>query len=223
MQEKEPIRVKVVRVGYYSVLYDISLCSEFDEIKFKYFIERIQSGEQIFMRDIKKWCESGELTSPKYQRLGELDKKVSDMDAELSSHVDAKTGMPEKTVQMYFTIYYADEDQMQKMQGKITIGEGYGGIVGQLKMQNEMKLTDESWLSYQQSKGEESFQAYMADLTDMREHVLPYLQSFCSLEERAPDSNEPVLAGNEKSMVKKAIEKPEKVGKDSVQKGVELT
>ena len=34
---------------------------------------------------------------------------------------------------------------------------------------------------------EESFQAYMADLTDMQEHVLPYLQSFCSLEEKAPE------------------------------------
>ncbi|MCI6431655.1 MAG: hypothetical protein MSA72_12455 [Lachnospiraceae bacterium] len=50
-----------------------------------------------------------------------------------------------------------------------------------------MKLYDESWLNYQKAKGEESLQAYMADLTDMQEHVLPYLQSFCSLEERAPE------------------------------------
>lgn len=49
-----------------------------------------------------------------------------------------------------------------------------------------MKLTDESWLSYQKAKGEDSFKAYMADLTDMQEHVLPCLQSFCSLEEKAP-------------------------------------
>jgi hypothetical protein len=27
----------------------------------------------------------------------------------------------------------------------------------------------------------------MADLTDMQEHVLPFLQSFCSLEEREPE------------------------------------
>lgn len=46
---------------------------------------------------------------------------------------------------------------------------------------------DESWLSYQKSKGEETFQAYMAELTDMQEHVLPYLQSFCSLEEKGPE------------------------------------
>ena len=49
-------------------------------------------------------------------------------------------------------------------------------------MQNEMKLTDESWISYQQGKGNEEYQKYMEDLTDMQNHVLPYLQSFCSLE-----------------------------------------
>lgn len=38
-------------------------------------------------------------------------------------------------------------------QGKIDIGSGNGGSISQLKMQNEMKLTDESWISYQQGKG----------------------------------------------------------------------
>ena len=47
-----------------------------------------------------------------------------------------------------------------------------------------MKLTDESWISYQQGKGNEEFQKYMENLTDMQNHVLPYLQSFCSLEEK---------------------------------------
>ena len=47
-----------------------------------------------------------------------------------------------------------------------------------------MKLHDESWLNYQKGKGKEAFQAYMMDLTDIQEHVLPYLQTFCSLEER---------------------------------------
>ena len=47
-----------------------------------------------------------------------------------------------------------------------------------------MKLTDESWISYQQGKGNEEYQKYMEDLTDVQNHVLPYLQSFCSLEEK---------------------------------------
>ena len=35
------------------------------------------------------------------------------------------------------------------------------------------------------NKGNEEFQKCMEDLTDMQNHVLPYLQSFCSLEEKS--------------------------------------
>ena len=76
------------------------------------------------------------------------------------------------------------DKMLHHFQGKIEIGTGNGGIISQLKMQNEMKLTDESWISYQQGKGNEEYQKYMEDLTDMQNHVLPYLQSFCSLEEK---------------------------------------
>ena len=151
---------------------------------------------------------------------------------------------------MYFTIYYPDRDQMQELKGKINIGDGNGGIVSQLKKQNEMKLHDESWLNYQKGKGEESFQAYMADLTNMQEYVLPYLQSFCSLEERVPErSVEPTTVSksemesgkvmmseqNERTKTveigKKSIHERLKInkeiiakqqGKDSKEKGVEL-
>ena len=68
--------------------------------------------------------------------------------------------------------------------GKIDIGTGNGGLLSQLKLQNEMRLTDESWINYQRGKGNEEFQKYMEDLTDMQNHVLPYLQSFCNLEEQ---------------------------------------
>ena len=133
------------------------------------------------------FCEDKEMDISGYQKLGSLDEITAKMDEELASQADPKTGMPEKTVQMYFTIYYPDREQMQELKGKINIGDGNGGIVSQLKNQNEMKLHDESWLNYQKGKGEEAFQAYMADITDMKEHVLPYLQSFCSLEEKAPE------------------------------------
>ena len=135
------------------------------------------------------FCEDKEMDISGYQKLGSLDEITAKMDAELVSKADPKTGIPEKTVQMYFTIYYPDHNQMQELKGKINIGDGNGGIVSQLKSQNEMKLHDESWMNYQKAKGEESFQAYMADLTDMQEHVLPYLQSFCSMEERAPEAS----------------------------------
>jgi len=196
------------------------------------------------------FCEDKEMNISGFQKLGSLDESTAKMDEELSSKADPKTGMPEKTVQMYFTIYYPDHNQMQELKGKINIGDGNGGIVSQLKNQNEMKLHDESWLNYQKGKGEESFQAYMADLTDMQEHVLPYLQSFCSLEEKAPErSVEPTTASksemdagktiaavkNEKSKTvqteRKSIHERLKInkeiivkqkGKDSKEKGVEL-
>lgn len=131
------------------------------------------------------FCEDKEMNISGYQKLGNLDEMIAKMDKELASQADLKTGMPEKTVQMYFTIYYPDRNQMQELKGKINIGDGNGGIVNRLKQQNEIKLQDESWLNYQKAKGEEAFQKYMMELTDMQEHVLPYLQSFCSLEEKA--------------------------------------
>lgn len=154
------------------------------------------------------FCEDKEMDISGYQKLGNLDEITAKMDEELTSQADLKTGMPEKTVQMYFTIYYPDRDQMQELKGKINIGDGNGGIVSQLKNQNEMKLHDESWLNYQKGKGEESFQAYMADLTDMQEHVLPYLQSFCSLEEKAPERVEGSIqlsVDGEKKLAERAV------------------
>lgn len=154
------------------------------------------------------FCEDKEMDISGYQELENLDETTAKMDAELASQADPKTGMSEKTVQMYFTIYYPDRDQMQELKGKINIGDGNGGIVSQLKNQNEMKLHDESWLNYQKGKGEESFQAYMADLTDMQEHVLPYLQSFCSLEEKAPERVEGAVqlsVDGEKKLAERAV------------------
>lgn len=183
------------------------------------------------------FCEDKEMDISGYQKLGSVDEITAKMDTELASQADPKTGMPEKTVQMYFTIYYPDRDQMQELKGKINIGDGNGGIVSQLKNQNEMKLHDESWLNYQKGKGEESFQAYMADLTGMQEHVLPYLQSFCCLEEKAPEKSvEPttmsksemeagkiITSGkNEKSKtvepVKKSIHERLKINKEIIAK-----
>ena len=75
------------------------------------------------------FCEDKELDISGYQKLGSLNKITAKMDAELASQADPKTGMPEKTVQMYFTIYYSNRDQMQELKGKINIGDGNGGIV----------------------------------------------------------------------------------------------
>ena len=43
-----------------------------------------------------------------------------------------------------------------------------------------LRLSDEEWTVFVTAFD----QKYMEDLTDMQNHVLPYLQSFCSLEEK---------------------------------------
>ncbi len=124
--------------------------------------------------------------NPRCQKLSDLDSQTTEQDKAWYADRNPKTNEPRTTAQMFFTVYYAEKgDQMlHHFKGKIDIGTGNGGILSQLKMQNEMKLTDESRISYQQGKSNEEHQKYIEDLTDMQNHVLPYLQSFCSLEEK---------------------------------------
>ena len=99
---------------------------------------------------------------------------------------DIETNEPAKIAKIYVTVYYAEkgEQKLHHFKKSMDIGNGHGGIVSQLKYDNEMKLTDEYWINYQKGKGSEEFQKYMEDLTDMHNHVLPYQQSFCNLEEK---------------------------------------
>jgi len=92
-----------------------------------------------------------------------------------------------------------------------------------------MKLTDESWISYQQGKGNEEFQKYMEDLTDMQNHVLPYLQSGrkrCEGETRTAGGREKMRA--EKLCQELALKQKqqlrmkEKQGKDKPERGADL-
>lgn len=139
------------------------------------------------------YCDDKEYQMPGYQTLSEIEQQIAVIEKNLSARVDKKDGITEQTVHMYLTIYYPDQDHMKQLKEKITLGEGRGGIVQQLKAKNELRLHDESWLNYQRGKGEESFQSYVKDLTDMQEHVIPYLQSFCNLEERAPEKVEATI------------------------------
>ena len=90
-----------------------------------------------------------------------------------------------------------------------------------------MKLTYESWISYQQRKGNEEFQKYMEDLTDMQNHVLPYLQSFCSLEEKGEKERREQQVAEKlcQELALKQIQQlrmKEKQGKDKSERGADL-
>ena len=132
------------------------------------------------------YCEESDIMNPRCQKLSELDAKTAEMDKEWYAKRDPKTEEPTKIAKIYVTVYYAEkgEQMLHHFKKSMDIGNGHGGIVSQLKYDNEMKLTDEYWINYQKGKGSEEFQKYMEDLTDMQNHVLPYLQSFCNLEEK---------------------------------------
>lgn len=176
--------------SYISYLKDI-VDEECDQsVRAGVLIERLKTYEAELPKDMEpmvyvNYCEKSEFMKPRCQKLSDLDSKTVAQDKAWYADRNPKTGEPTMTAKLFFTVYYAEKDEqiLQSFKGKIDIGSGNGGIISQLKMQNEMKLTDESWISYQKSKGNEEFQKYMEDLTDMQNHVLPYLQSFCSLEE----------------------------------------
>lgn len=176
--------------SYISYLKDI-VDEECDQsVRAGVLMERLKAYEPELPKDMEpmvyvNYCEEGYLMKPRCQKLSDLDSKTVAKDKAWYADRDPQTGEPTMTAKLFFTVYYAEKDDqvLQSFKGEIDIGTGNGGIISQLKMQNEMKLTDESWISYQKGKGNEEFQKYMEDLTDMQNHVLPYLQSFCSLEE----------------------------------------
>ena len=192
-------------------------------------IERLKSYEPELSKDMEpmvyvNYCEKSEFMNPRCQKLSDLDSKTAEQDKAWYAERNPRNNEPTTTAQMYVTVYYAEKgDQMLRhFKGKIDIGTGNGGILSQLKLQNEMRLTDESWINYQKGKGNEEFQKYMEDLTDMQNHVLPYLQSFCSLEEKGvqerreqqvtdkKESRSTAAIGAEKQVNDKDVEKAER-------------
>ena len=177
--------------SYISYLKDIVEEECEQSVRAGVLIERLKTYEPELQKEPEpmayvNYCENRELMNPRCQKLADLDAFVARQDKEWYADRNPKTNEPTMTAQMFFTVYYAEKGDkfLHHFKGKIDIGTGNGGIVSQLKLQNEMRLTDESWIGYQKGKGNEEFQKYMEDLTDMQNHILPYLQSFCSLEEK---------------------------------------
>ena len=177
--------------SYISYLKDI-VDEECDlSVRAGVLMERLKAYEPELPKDMEpmvyvNYCEESDLMNPRCQKLSELDAKTAEMDKEWYAKRDPKTEEPTKIAKIYVTVYYAEkgEQMLHHFKKSMDIGNGHGGIVSQLKYDNEMKLTDEYWINYQKGKGSEEFQKYMEDLTDMQNHVLPYLQSFCNLEEK---------------------------------------
>ena len=177
--------------SYISYLKDIVEEECEQSVRAGVLIERLKFYEPDISEETEpmvyvNYCEECELIELRCQKFSDLDALVAKQDKEWYADRNPRTNEPTMTAQMFFTVYYAEKDDkmLRQFKSKIDIGTGNGGILSQLKLQNEMKLTDESWLSFMKNKGNEEFQKYLEELTDMQDHVLPYLQSFCSLEEK---------------------------------------
>ena len=80
---------------------------------------------------------------------------------------DIETNEPAKIAKIYVTVYYAEkgEQKLHHFKKSMDIGNGHGGIVSQLKYNNEMKLTDElgqvpkrmQWLRMQEKQIENRY------------------------------------------------------------------
>lgn len=86
------------------------------------------------------------------------------------------------------SVLYAEGNQLKSISETIFIGDGSGGILSHLQAEVANHLGSDSWRDYMQQSDPEHFGEYMQVLRDTQEHVLPYLQQFCSLEERAPEA-----------------------------------
>lgn len=182
--------------------------------------------------------------------LAEADERLRAADERQADFNDSHQGEARVMIVSY-EIIYAEEDQMKSVAGTAFIGDGRGGLLGNLQQEVEEHLHNQAWLDYKKGQGADNFQSYIAELRDTQEHALPYLQQFISLEERgstsiAEESTKTAHSGKESKAVtqtktvkgkpvdkasKKSIharlqekkkEIAKKPGKDSPQKGVEL-
>lgn len=133
------------------------------------------------------FTESQELQGKQYYSLKELDQKVTDLDHKTAHIRDPQTGEPKKTYFVQYVIYYEDQGKAQKLPGRMCIGDGYGGLIQSMQKQIQRQLQDEGWMRLHQERGSEMYQSYVADMTNLQEHILPHLQAYCSLEERQPE------------------------------------
>ena len=177
------------------------------------------------------------------ERFRAADERQADFNADHSGEA--------RVLIVLYEIIYAEEDQMKKVAGTAFIGDGRGGILGNLQQEVEEHLHNQAWLDYKKDQGADNFQSYIAELRDTQEHALPYLQQFISLEERgstsiaeeskktAPSGKEskavtqtktvkgkPVDEASKKSIHARLQEKKKEIAKkpekDNLQRGVEL-
>lgn len=135
-----------------------------------------------------RYSENHVFRAGSYYKLSEAEKKIQEISAREKER-DSSTkdhDIQRENYLLDYTLYYEKNGEKQKIDGYLGIGSGGTGIVQSIREQTEDKLSDTSWLDNIRSKGEEIYQSYMTELTDIQEYVLPYLQQFVMLPECDP-------------------------------------
>ncbi len=129
-----------------------------------------------------RYSENQAFRAGSYYKLSEAEKKIQEISSRNSGTQDHD--VQEENYLLDYTLYYEKNEKKQRINGYLGIVSGGAGIVQSIKEQTEEKLSDVSWLDNIRSKGEEIYQEYMMELTDIQEYVLPYLQQFVTMPER---------------------------------------
>lgn len=145
--------------------------------------------------------------------LTEVDEAFRESDESQEAFNSDQPGDARVWIVSYETVY-VEAEEMKMVAGTAFIGEGREGILENLQKEVEEHLNSQTWLDYKKAQGAEYFQNYVAELHDMQEHVLPYLQQYLSLEERGSidileEGTKEVSSGKESKAV--TLTKPTKV------------
>lgn len=125
------------------------------------------------------FCDSKEFAFEKYMPVNAFDEAVRKMDQALNERNAGKTEDIIETNSIQFTIYYPADGKMEKLRDTLDVGYGDGGFFSTLRSQIEDRLTDENWLDYKRRQGQAALDKFVSTLTDIKDNVLPHLQSFC--------------------------------------------
>ena len=201
---------------YSSYLRDVM--EESDELapRAEALLERIKEYEPKIDKELEpvvrfSFSQDKEIPTGIFMPLREADALVREQDQKAFDYNLLQDNENDKRALIVeVSILYAEGDQLKSISETIFIGAGNGGLLGHLQAEVENHLGSDSWRDYMQKSDPEHFGEYMQTLQDTQEHVLPYLQQFCSLEERAPaaavgaESHEAVAtSAGEKALVTK--------------------
>ncbi|NCB94118.1 MAG: DUF4316 domain-containing protein [Clostridia bacterium] len=152
----------------------------------------------------------------RFYPIDEFNQKIKDLDTAIISGAEKANEGIEPTYRIHYQIYYYQDSKIQNLDGNIDVGNGCGSLLEYMEAQIEIKMNDEGWMKYQEGL-REGKGTYQQELSDMQEKILPYLQSFCSIEERAPETSKIV-----ESDVNDSKENVKSVGKEPVEKKLSI-